>query len=433
MTNAQSRATTSEQAVALLRDLFDAAVAAAQPQRVIGEFLPEPVGGRTVVIGAGKGSAAMARAFETAWHDAGRGKLEGMVVTQYGYREPCRDIEVVEAGHPVPDDNSLLAAQRILALARELGPDDQLVALISGGGSALLCLPAGGLRLADKQTLNDTLLKSGASIAEMNCVRKHFSAIKSGRLAAAAHPARVHTLVLSDIPGDILHLVASGPTIADATDRHQARQIVTRYRMALPEALMRWLDNPDCSAPMPDDPRLGAAQCHVIGSAQVSLEAAAAQARQNGYDVHILSDRVEGEARDAGRVHAALALQIRDRGQPFSAPCLLLSGGETTVTVRAKGKGGRNSEFLLGFALDIAGRDGIYALAADTDGRDGTEDNAGAICDGTTAARIRAAGADPRSLLAGNDAWSAFDAAQSLLVTGPTRTNVNDFRAVLII
>lgn len=421
----------SQAAFALLRRLFDAAVEAAQPHKVMDEFLPEPAPGRTVVVGAGKASAAMAKAFEAAWRKAGREKLEGLVVTQYGYGETCDDIEIVEAGHPVPDENGMSAARRIKAQAESLGPDDQMVALISGGGSALLCLPAGDLTLADKQRLNELLLASGASIDEMNCVRKHFSAIKGGQLALASR-ARVHSLILSDIPGDILHLVASGPTIPDPSGVIDAKEIIRRYKINLPPRLANWLDDSCASAPLPNDKSLPGGTVKLLASAQSSLEAAAERARHEGYDAHILSDRIEGEARDAGRVHAAVALQIKGRNQPFPKPCLLLSGGETTVTVRAKGKGGRNTEFLLAFAVDIAGHDGIFALAADTDGRDGTENNAGAVCNGQTVGLLRAKGLDPRALLAANNAWAAFQLTGGIVETGPTRTNVNDFRAILI-
>ena len=418
---------------AFLKELFDVAVAAADPDKVIGRHLPKPVKGRTVVVGAGKASAAMAESFERAWTAAGHGPLEGLVVTRYGHAHPCRQIEIVEAAHPVPDETGAAAAGRIFDLVRDLGPDDQVVALISGGGSALLSLPPEAIGREAKRAVNRVLLASGASIHEMNCVRKHLSLIKGGRLARAAHPARVHSLVLSDIPGDDPALVASGPTIPDGTTRADALAIVERYGMVLPEAAMAHLASPAADAPKPEDPDFSGDSVAVIAAAQMSLEAAAERVRAAGLAVHILSDAIEGEARDVGEVHAALARQVVLRGQPFSRPAVILSGGETTVTVRAKGgRGGRNAEFLLAFAIGIDGLPGITALAADTDGIDGTQDNAGAFCDGRSAARMFAAGAAPKSRLAANDAYSAFEAVGDLLITGPTRTNVNDFRAILI-
>ncbi len=415
-----------------LEHLFHTAVAAADPARVIGNHLPEKPKGRTVVIGAGKASAVMGAAFEEAWEARGNGPVEGLIVTRYGHGAPCRGIEIVEAAHPVPDDSGERAARRILALVSELSADDLVVALISGGGSALLTLPPLSIGAEAKRLVNKALLASGASIHEMNCVRKHLSQIKGGRLAKAAAPARVVTLVLSDIPGDDPALVASGPTIADATTRDDALAIIERYAMELPEAVIRWLKDPASEAPRPDDPAFRNHSHHTIANASISLEAAAEAARDQGLEAYILSDAVEGEAREAGRFHAALAREVADKNRPFSKPCVILSGGETTVTLRAKGRGGRNSEFLLGLALGIEGVTGISALAADTDGIDGSEDNAGAWCDGTTVDRLARRGLKARDLLAGNDAYSAFEALGDLVVTGPTRTNVNDFRAILI-
>lgn len=413
----------------LFEAMFAAAVDAADPARVIGSFLPERPKGRTVVIGAGKGSAQMARAFEQAWE----GPLAGLVVTRYGYGATCERIEVIEAAHPVPDDAGLVASRRLLDLVSTLTADDLVVALVSGGGSALLPAPPPGMTLADEIAVNEALLASGAPISAMNTVRKHLSAIKGGRLALAAHPARVVTLVVSDIPGDNPAFVASGPTVPDAARRADALAIVERYGLDLPEAARRHLSSDAADAPSPDDPRFVGNTVHVIASAALSLEAAASAARARGIDAIILSDAIEGEARDVAGVHAAIAREIAMRDRPFRKPALLLSGGETTVTVRGKGgKGGRNSEFLLAFALATDGVDGVHAFAADTDGIDGSEDNAGAFADFTTSRRMREAGVDPRAALSRNDAWSAFHAVGDLFVPGPTGTNVNDLRAVLI-
>ncbi len=419
---------------ALLRHLFDVAVAAADPARVIGGHLPPEVPGRTVVVGAGKASAAMAAAFEAAWEAAGRGPLEGLVVTRYGHAHPCRHIEIVEAAHPVPDEHGAAAAGRILDLVSGLGAQDQVVALVSGGGSSLLSLPPEAVGAEAKRQVNRVLLASGASIHEMNCVRKHLSRIKGGRLAAAAHPARVHSLVLSDIPGDDPALVASGPTIPDPASRADALAIAQRYGMDLPAAARAFLESPEADAPKPDDPGFERDTVAVIAAAEMSLKAAAEAARAEGLEVHILSDAIEGEARDVGRVHAAIARRVAGKGEPFRRPCLILSGGETTVTVKAGGgRGGRNVEFLLSLAVGIAGLEGVTALAADTDGIDGTEDNAGAVCDGGTVGRLAALGLTAKGFLAGNDAYTAFERLGDLVVTGPTRTNVNDFRAILIV
>jgi hydroxypyruvate reductase len=411
-----------------LTSLFDAAVAAADPERTIRAYLPAKPKGRTIVVGAGKGSAQMARALEKAWD----GPLEGVVVTRYGYAAPCERIEVLEAAHPVPDEAGLKAARRLLDEVSDLTEDDLVIALISGGGSALLPAPAGELTLADEIAMNKALLASGAPISAMNTLRKHISAIKGGRLAAAAYPAKLVSLVVSDIPGDNPAFVASGPTVPDSASRQDALAIVEAYRLDLPASVMTHLNSPAANAPKPDDPRFARNEVHVIASAAVSLEAAAAEARRQGIEAVILSDAIEGEAREVGGVHAAIAREVALRERPFRKPVVILSGGETTVTIRGKGKGGRNSEFLLAFALGIDGVKGIHALAADTDGIDGSEDNAGAFCDGTIVARLREAGLDARACLANNDAWSAFDATGDLFVPGPTGTNVNDFRAILI-
>jgi len=411
-----------------LTAIFRAAVAAADPELTIRRHLPPKPKGRTIVIGAGKGAAQMAAAFDKAW-DA---PLEGLVVTRYGYGAVCDRIEIVEAAHPVPDQAGLEAGRRLLEKVSGLSEDDLVVALIAGGGSALLPAPPGGLTLADEIAVNEALLASGAPIAAMNTVRKHVSRIKGGRLAAAAFPARVVSLVVSDIPGDNPALVASGPTVPDETSRADALRIVETYGMALPQAVMAHLNSPAADAPRPDDARFQRNEVRVIASAAVSLEAAAAEAHREGVDAVILSDSIEGEARDVGSVHAAIAREVAMRDRPFRKPVLILSGGETTVTLRAKGKGGRNSEFLLSFAIGIDGVPGIDALAADTDGIDGSEDNAGAFANGTTVARMRAAGLDAKTLLAGNNAWTAFNSVSDLFVPGPTGTNVNDLRAILV-
>ena len=421
--------TTTMDPRALLRALFDAAVEAALPDVGIRAHLPEPPRGRTVVVGAGKGAAQLAQALEAAWE----GPLSGAVVTRYGYGAPCARIEVLEAAHPEPDEAGLVAARRLFDEVSDLGPEDLVIALVCGGGSALLPAPPEGLGLDDELAVNRALLASGAPISEMNALRKHVSRIKGGRLAQAAHPARVASLIVSDIPGDAPALVASGPTVPDASTPEEARAIVARYGLDLPEAVRAHLASPDCAAPSPDDPEFSRDTIAIIASAAVSLEAARARAAELGIEAVILSDAIEGESREVARVLAAMAREIATRDRPFRRPVALLSGGETTVTLRAKGgKGGRNAEFLLSFALAIDGLDGITALAADTDGIDGSEDNAGGVIDGATASRIRAAGADPRALLDANDAWTALSRAGDLLVTGPTGTNVNDVRAILI-
>lgn len=418
---------------ALFIALFEAAVAAADPAVVMRDFLPDRPKGRVVVVGAGKASVPMAAAFDAAWD----GPLTGAVVTRHGQGVgrggACGRIEVLEAAHPVPDEAGLNASARLLDAVRGLGPDDLVVALISGGGSALLPSPPAGMSLADEIAVNEALLASGAPISAMNTVRKHLSAIKGGRLALAAHPARVVTLVVSDIPGDNPAFVASGPTVADRASREDALAIVEEHGLALPEAAMRHLGTPAADALLPDDPRLAGNPVHVIASAARSLEAAARTAARHGVEAVILSDSIEGEARDVAGVHAAIAREIALRDRPFRKPVLLLSGGETTVTVRGKGgKGGRNGEFLLAFALAVDGHANIHAFAADTDGIDGTGDNAGAFADGTSAGRMRAAGLDPRTALARNDAFAAFAAVGDLFSPGPTGTNVNDLRAVLV-
>ncbi|RWC29150.1 MAG: glycerate kinase [Mesorhizobium sp.] len=411
-----------------LTAIFNAAVAAADPQRTIRDHLPARPKGRTIVVGAGKGSAQMAAAFEKVWD----GPIEGLVVTRYGYAAACQHIEIIEAAHPVPDVAGLEASRRLLEKVRGLTADDLVVALISGGGSALLPAPAEGLTLADEIAVNEALLASGAPIAAMNTIRKHVSIIKGGRLAAAAYPAKVMSLVISDIPGDNPALVASGPTVPDSGSRQEALASIAAYGIKLPAAVMAHINSPAADAPRADDSRFSRNEVHLIASAGVSLEAAAAEARRYGIEAVILSDSIEGEAREVGGVHAAIAREVATRNRPFRKPVLVLSGGETTVTLRAIGKGGRNSEFLLAFAIGISGMDGIHALAADTDGIDGSEDNAGAFADGSTVSRMRATGVDAKAMLAGNNAWTAFNAVGDLFMPGPTGTNVNDLRAILI-
>ncbi len=417
----------------LLRSMFDAAIACAQPAVCVAAHLPAAPRGRMIVIGAGKASAAMARAVEAHW----TGALSGLVVTRYGYAVPCERIEVIEAAHPVADDAGLRGARRMLELVQGLSADDLVLCLISGGGSALLPQPLEGLSLADEQELSRVLLKSGAPIAEMNCVRRHLSAIKGGRLAAACHPARVLTLLISDVPGDHPLDIASGPTVGDPTTCADALQIVRRYDISLPPAALELLESGragrgPAESVKPDDPRLAGASARVIATPQMALEAAADVARGAGIAPFILGDAIEGEAREVGKVMAGITLQVARHGQPFRPPCVMLSGGETSVTVRGGGRGGRNVEFLLALALALDGCPGVDALAGDTDGVDGQEEIAGAIIGPDTLARARSRGLKPQDVLADNDAHSLFTALGDSVVTGPTLTNVNDFRAVLV-
>ncbi|HEY0833451.1 MAG TPA: glycerate kinase [Azospirillum sp.] len=413
----------------LLRRMFDAAVDAAQPAHCVVPHLPAAPKGRLVVIGAGKASAAMARAVEEHWP----GDLSGLVVTRYGYAVPCRRIGIVEAAHPVPDAAGLAAARRIRELVRGLTPDDLVLCLISGGGSALLPLPLDGLTLEDKQAVNRALLTSGATISEMNCVRRHLSAIKGGRLAAACHPARVVTLLLSDVPGDDPMDIASGPTVADPTTCADALAIIRRHGIAVPPAVLEVLESGRGESIKPGDPRLAGIDTRMAATPQMALEAAAAVARAAGIPAHILSDRIEGEAREVGKAMAGIALQVARHGQPFTAPCVLLSGGETTVTVRGRGRGGRNVEFLLALGVALDGCPGVHALAGDTDGVDGVEEVAGGHLAPDSLARAWAMGIKPRDRLDDNDGHGFFEALGDSLVTGPTLTNVNDFRAILIL
>jgi hydroxypyruvate reductase len=408
--------------------MFDAAIAAAQPALCLPPHLPERPKGRVVVIGAGKASAEMARAVEAHWD----GPLGGLVVTRYGHAVPCERIEVAEAAHPVPDAAGREAARRIMTMVRGLGTDDLVLCLISGGGSALLAAPLPDISLEDKQAVNRSLLASGATISEMNCVRRHLSALKGGRLAALCHPARVVNLLVSDVPGDDPIDIASGPTVPDPTTCGDALAIVARYAIELPSHVRAVLASGAGESVKPGDPRLARVESRLVATPQRALEAAARVAIEAGLAAHILGDAIEGEARDVGTVMAGIALQVARRGEPFAAPCVMLSGGETTVTLRGDGRGGRNVELLLSLAIGLHGEPGVWALAGDTDGVDGVEEIAGAIATPDTLARAWSAGLQPRERLAANDGHGFFGALGDSVVTGPTLTNVNDFRAVLV-
>jgi glycerate 2-kinase len=412
---------------ALLKAMFKAGVDAALPSLCVPAHLPPRPRGRTVIIGAGKASGAMAKALEDAWD----GPLEGLVVTRYGYRVPTERLEVVEAAHPVPDAAGREAAQRIFKMVQGLTQDDLVLCLISGGGSALLALPAEGITLEDKQAVNKALLKSGATISEMNTVRKHLSAIKGGRLAKAAYPARVVALMISDVPGDDPSIIASGPTVADPSTNADALAIIAKYKIEVPESVLRVLRTNE-ETPKPGDPCFDRVENVMIATPQASLEAAAEVARKAGVTPVILGDSIEGESRDVALVHAGIARQCALRGQPQEPPCVLISGGETTITLKGKGKGGRNTEFLLALAIALDGLPNIYALAGDTDGVDGSEDNAGALIYPDTLERAEKAGLNPKAMLADNDPYTFFKGIGDLLETGPTLTNVNDLRAILI-
>ena len=416
---------------ALLRRMFDVAVESAAAETTVPPHLPPPPAGRTVVVGAGKAAAAMARAVERHW-PADR-PLSGLVVTRYGHGvEPLARTEVVEASHPVPDAAGQAAAVRILDLVRGLGPDDLVLCLISGGGSSLLALPAPGIALADKQVVNRALLRSGASIHEMNCVRKHLSAIKAGRLVATAAPAQVVSLIISDVPGDDPSVIASGPTVPDATTLADARAVLDRYSIEPPPSIRARLNDPKAETPKPGDPVFDRTVTRIIAAPQASLEAAAAVAREAGVKPLILGDSIEGEAVEVGRVMAGIARQVALHHQPATPPCMLISGGETTVTVRGHGRGGRNVEFLLALAIELNGLPNVYALAGDTDGVDGAEEIAGAIVTPDTLARAAALDVNAKARLIDNDGHGFFEALGDQVITGPTLTNVNDFRAILI-
>lgn len=423
---------TDAEARAALREMFDAAVAAVDPRAVLPRALAaiERPRGRTLVIGAGKSAALMAQVTERAWGSP----LDGVIVTRDAHAVPTERIRVLEARHPVPDARSEAAAREILAAVAGLGEDDLVLALISGGGSALMSLPAPGLTAEDKQAVNRALLASGATIGEMNAVRKHLSAIKGGRLAAAAAPARVVTLAISDVPGDDPAVIASGPTVADPTTFADARAIIAKYGITLPRAVARHLDAGEEETPKADDPRLARTAFSLIATPQMALEAAAAVARRHGITPLILGDALEGESAVMGTVMAGMAAACASHATPAAPPCVLLSGGETTVTIggATPGRGGRNTAFLAGLALALKGAGGIWAIAGDTDGIDGTEDAAGAILAPDTLARARATGLDPAVLAAGFDSYSLFAALGDLVITGPTLTNVNDIRAVLV-
>jgi glycerate 2-kinase len=423
------------QATELLNELFHTALAVASPSRRMPEFLAEAASmtrGRVIVVGAGKASAAMAKAVEEHWPGR-KSQLSGLVITRYGHAVPCKHIEIVEAAHPVPDAAGRDAARRLLTeTVAGLSEDDLVLCLISGGGSALLALPAEGITLEDKQVLSRELLSSGATIAEINCVRKHLSAIKGGRLALACRPARMMTLLISDVPGDDPSVIASGPTLPDSTTCADALAVLEKFKIPVSPAILDYLRTGYGETPKPGNPAFAGNIARLVATPQMALEAAAARARELGWPAYILSDAIEGEARDVGLVHAALAKQVAAHNQPFSAPCVILSGGETTVTVRGKGRGGRNVEFLLAMAVALKGHPTIYALAADTDGVDGAEEIAGAVIGPETLVRARAAGLIPAAALADNDGHGFFQALGDSLVTGPTLTNVNDFRAILV-
>ena len=407
--------------------MFKAGVDAALPSLCVPAHLPPRPKGRTVIIGAGKASGAMAKALEDAWD----GPLDGLVVTRYGYRVPTERLEVIEAAHPVPDEAGRDAAKRIFELVQGLTEDDLVLCLISGGGSALLALPAEGVTLEDKQAMNKALLASGATISEMNTVRKHLSAIKGGRLAAAAYPAKIVALMISDVPGDDASIIASGPTVPDPSTNEDALGIIKKYGIDVPDNMRRLLDTAE-ETPKPGDPCFENVENIMIATPQASLEAAAAVAREAGVTPVILGDSIEGESRDVALVHAGIARQCAMRGQPEQPPCVLISGGETTITLKGNGKGGPNSEFLLSLAIALDGMEHIYALAGDTDGVDGSEDNAGALIYPDTLARAEKAGINPKAMLANNDPYRFFKGIGDLLETGPTLTNVNDLRAIFI-
>ena len=415
--------------IALMNKMFGAAVEAAMPRTCVPPYLPTPpAGGKLVVVGAGKASAAMAKAVEENWD----GPLEGLVVTRYDYGVACEHIEIVEAAHPVPDNAGLDAAARIMEIARGLGEDDVMLCLISGGGSALRTMPADGMTLEDKQNVNNALLKSGATISEMNCVRKHLSGIKGGRLAVAAHPARLVSLLISDVPGDDPSVIASGPTVPDDTTYSDAMDILEKHGIMpnnnVADILMAAADE----TPKTGDPRLAGNETELVALPKASLEAARVIAEEAGYTTLMLGDDLEGEAKEVAREHAALALKIKQSGDSSSTPCAIISGGETTVIVRGPGRGGRNSEYMLAMAQALDGTEGICAMACDTDGIDGTEDNAGALITPTTLRRAAQAGQSPESALEKNDSYGFFEQIGDLVVCGPTFTNVNDFRVILI-
>ena len=428
-----------------LTDLFHTAVAAAEPKKVLPVFLDKVLkeqavkkrSGSVVVIGAGKAAASMASALEDYWEGCfvkgsrlKGGHLSGIVVTAYGHGVPCKQIEVMEAAHPVPDANSEIAAQRILDLVAGLNEDDLVICLLSGGGSSLLALPAPGITLADKQQINQALLKSGADIHEINCVRKHLSAIKGGRLAAACAPAKLVTFAISDVPGDDPSVIASGPTVADRTTRQQALGILEKYQIAMSSGIRQWLESDKSETPKEISEDAG---LEIIAKARQSLEAAAAQAEKMGLKTLILGDDLTGDSQQLAQSHAELVNQILEQDQPIKTSCVLLSGGETTVKVRGNGRGGRNAEYLLGLTAALQGKANVYALAADTDGIDGSGDNAGAILLPDSWLKSEKLGLNAANMLENNDSYRFFEALGDLVITRPTQTNVNDFRAILVL
>lgn len=412
-----------------LRGLFTAAIDSARPDKILAPYVPSASSGRIVIIGAGKASAAMAQVIEQEIS----AEISGTVVTRYGYAVPCEHIQILEAAHPVPDEAGLRASQKILQDVSALTKDDVVLCLISGGGSALLPYPSDGLSLAQKQAINQALLQSGATISEMNVVRRHLSNIKGGRLAAAAYPAQVINLIISDVPGDNPQDIASGPTVADPSTCDQALDILQRYQIAVPDNIRKALESKALESIKPNDDRLSRVTTHIVASSQLALSAAADIARQAGITPMILGDSIEGESRDVATVLAGIARQVRHYGQPLTAPCVLLSGGETTVTVKGSGKGGRNVEFLLALANALQGCHNVYAVAGDTDGVDGQEEVAGAFITPETLDKARTLGLKPLAYLDNNDGHSFFQALDQQIITGPTLTNVNDFRAILIL
>jgi hydroxypyruvate reductase len=412
----------------ILRRMFEAAVDSARPSLCLPPALPAPPPGRTIVIGAGKAAAAMALAVEQHWP----GPLSGLVVTRYGHRVPTSRVEVAEAAHPVPDAAGEAAARRMLDLLRGLGPDDLVLCLISGGGSALLALPAPGIALADKQAVTGALLRSGAAISEINCVRKHLSAVKGGRLAALAAPARLVTLAISDVPGDDPSVIASGPTVPDPTTLAEARAVLAKYGIEPPPAVAARLADPAAETPKPGDAAFARAEYRLIATPHQALEAAARVAAGAGWRPLVLGDALEGEAREMAKVMAGIVRSIRDHAQPIAGPAVILSGGEATVTIRGKGKGGPNAEFALALALALKNTRGVEAVACDTDGVDGSENNAGAMIYPDTLERAHALGLHPEAQLEDNNSYSFFKVLNDIVETGPTLTNVNDFRAILV-
>lgn len=412
----------------LLTQLFHAAIEAAHPANTLAHFLPEQRDGRAIVVGAGKGAASMALAFEKAWS----GPIEGIVVTRYGHAEQCQHIEVVEASHPVPDSAGEEAATRILSLVKNLTASDTVFFLLSGGGSSLLALPAAGITLEQKRAINKGLLRCGAAIDEINCVRKHLSAIKGGRLALACRPAKMYTYAISDVPGDEPSVIASGPSVADHSTCADAINILKKYQLEVPDQVIDWLHSAESETPKQTQLPSSTSHYQLIATPKQSLDAAADRARACGINPLILGDTIEGEAREVAKVLAAIAGYIKQWDQPIKKPCVILSGGETTVTVKGRGRGGRNAEFLLALALQLKGQEGIYALAADTDGIDGCEDNAGALLTPDTYSQALNLKINMAEMLANNDGYNFFSQLNALLVTGPTRTNVNDFRAIYI-